>query len=63
LFFNSGAKHSKKDEEVDWYQLYVKIKHFNCEYYYSLERKIFVDNFNYESPTARKWYFIDLPLK
>lgn len=52
-----------KEDQSQWYQLYVKIKHFKLEHCYSLERKIFIDNFHYESPTARKWHFIDLPLK
>ena len=43
--FNSGRRVSKEREAVSWFQLSVKIKHFDTSKQYQLERKFFEDSF------------------
>jgi hypothetical protein len=57
-----GAKIKNEGSSISWYQLAVKIKHFSTSKNYLLERKLFEDNFSNQSPSPRKWYFIELPL-
>ena len=46
----------EKQKQAKWYQLYVKIKMFNLEKFYTFERKVIDDSFIEKPACSRKWY-------